>query len=215
MPPEVRALLVEDHAVVRSSLALLLSSHGIVVVGEAADGEQAVVEALRLRPDIIIMDITLPDLDGVEATRRICQEWPQARVLALTMHGEEAYLLSFLEAGGAGYVTKSSVDREVVEAIRRVLAGETYVQAQGMQWLVRRHRSPATLATEPGPEVLSERERSVLEHTARGFTSREIGERLGISPHTVDSYRTRIMEKLGLKQRHQLVEYALRHRLLD
>jgi two-component system response regulator NreC len=130
------------------------------------------------------------------------------------MHSEEAYLLSFLEAGGAGYVRKASVDREVIEAIRRVLAGETYVQEDGVQTLLKKHRGDPGVQEHPGPQVLSERERTVLEQTARGFTSREIGEQLGISPHTVDSYRTRIMEKLGLEHRHQLVEYALKHRLL-
>jgi DNA-binding NarL/FixJ family response regulator len=210
----VRILLVEDHAVVRSSLAMLFQSHGAVIVGEAEDGQTAIEKALELRPDIILMDISLPGVDGIEATRRICSAWPEAHVLALTMHAEDIYLVPFLEAGGAGYVRKSAADRDVLDAIKAIQAGGTFVGAGGIATLVRQHK-PADGALPPGPEVLSDRERLVLEKTVRGFTSREIGEQLNISPHTVDTYRTRIMEKLGLNNRHELVDYALRNHLIS
>jgi two-component system response regulator NreC len=210
----VRILLVEDHAVVRSSLAMLFKSHGALIVGEVEDGQNAVVQALELRPDIILMDITLPGIDGIEATRRICSAWPKARVLALTMHSEDIYLVPFLEAGGAGYVRKSAADRDVLDAIKAIQAGETFVGAGGIDTLVRQYR-PVGSALPPGPEVLSDRERLVLEKTVGGYTSREIGEQLNISPHTVDTYRTRIMEKLGLSNRHELVDYALRNHLIS
>jgi DNA-binding NarL/FixJ family response regulator len=210
----VRILLVEDHAVVRSSLAMLFKSHGGLVVGEVEDGQSAVTKALELRPDIILMDITLPGIDGIEATRRICSAWPEARVLALTMHSEDIYLVPFLEAGGAGYVRKSAADRDVLDAIKAIQAGETFVGAKGVAALVRQHK-PVGAALPPGPEVLSDREHLVLEKIVRGYTSREIGEQLNISPHTVDTYRTRIMEKLGLSNRHELVEYALRNHLIS
>jgi DNA-binding NarL/FixJ family response regulator len=210
----VRILLVEDHAIVRSSLAMLFESHGALIVGEVEDGPSAVVKALELRPDIILMDITLPGIDGIEATRRICSAWPEARVLALTMHSEDLYLVPFLEAGGAGYVRKSAADRDVLDAIKAIRAGETFVGAGGIATLVRQYK-PSGSALPPGPEVLSDRERLVLEKIVRGYTSREIGDQLSISPHTVDTYRTRIMEKLGLSNRHELVDYALRNHLIS
>jgi DNA-binding NarL/FixJ family response regulator len=209
----VRILLVDDHNIVRSSLGLLLTSHGAQIVGEAANARQAVQQSLDLKPDVILMDITLPDMDGVIATQQICQQWPQARVLALTMHSEDSYLVPFLEAGGAGFVQKSAADREVIKAIQTILQGDTYVSSSGVNTLLREHAATKK-NEEPSPDTLSERERLVLEQTVRGFTSREIGEQLTISSHTVDTYRARIMEKLGLQHRHELVEYALRHHLL-
>ena len=210
----VHILLVEDHTIMRSSLGMLLKSHGAQIVGEAEDGRSAVAKALELRPDVVLMDITLPDIDGIEATRQICDVWPDAKILALTMHSEDVYLVPFLEAGGAGYIRKSAADRDVFNAIKTVLNGETFIGAGGLEALLRQHK-PTSAGTLPsGPEVLSERERLVLEQTVRGYTSREIGEQLTISPHTVDTYRTRVMVKLGLASRHELVEYALRHHII-
>ncbi len=210
----VRILLVDDHAVLRSSLGLLLSAHGAIVIGEAEDGESAITKAFELQPDVILMDITLPGIDGIEVTRRICQAWPDAKVLALTMHGEDLYLTPFLEAGGVGYVRKSAADREVLKAIEAIYRGETFLQNEGIETLVRKQRSGLTKGQHPGLEILSERERLVLEKTVRGFTSNEIGDQLGISPRTVDTYRTRLMHKLGLTRRHELVDYAIQHHLL-
>ncbi len=210
-----RILLVDDHAVVRSSLGLLLASHGAVIAGEAADGESAVRLALQLRPDVILMDISLPGMSGIEAARAIIAAWPGAKILALTMHSEDMYLVAFLEAGGSGYVRKEAADRDVIDAIQTILRGETFLDAAGVKTLVRQHQPGLSESLSPGPEVLSERERLVLEQTVKGFTSKEIGKELNISSHTVDTYRARIMEKLGLEHRHQLVEYALRHHLLE
>jgi two-component system response regulator NreC len=211
---DIRILLVEDHAVVRSSLGVLLAQQGAEIVGEAADGQQAVCLALDLRPDVILMDITLPEIDGIQATAAICAAWPQARVVALTMHNEELYLIPFLEAGGAGYVRKSAADQDLLNAIASVYQGENFLQDHGVDILVRQQRQTGSLAGPPSPDVLSDRERSVLEQTVRGYTNREIAEQLGISPRTVDTYRARIMEKLGLEHRHELVDYALKNRLL-
>jgi len=211
----IRILLVEDHAVVRSSLGLLLKSHGGEIVGEAEDGKSAITKTLELHPDIILLDITLPDMDGIEVTRRICSAWPAAKVLALTMHSEDVYLLPFLEAGGVGYVRKSAADRDVLNAIKTLLSGETFISASGLEVLLRQHRRTTDDAQPPGPDILSERERLVLEKTTRGYSSREIGAQLNISPHTVDTYRTRVMVKLGLVNKPELVEYALRHRIIN
>ena len=210
----IRILLVEDHTIVRSSLGMLLESHGAKIVGEAENGRDAISKALELRPDVILMDISLPDMDGIEATRQICKAWPDAKILALTMHSEDVYLVPFLEAGGAGYVRKSAADRDVFTAIKTMLAGETFIGAGGLEALLRQHKPMSGGTQPPGLEVLSERERFVLEKIVRGYTSREIGEELTISPHTVDTYRTRVMVKLGLASRHELVEYALKHHLL-
>lgn len=207
----IRILLVDDHPVVRSGLRLLLEKErDLAVIGEAENGARAVEQALTLHPDVIVMDITLPDFDGIEATRRICGKMLDARVLALTMHGEETYLVPFLQAGGMGYVRKSSSDRDLVEAIRRVAHGESFLQPEGVEAIVRKQH-----AHEPGPELLSERERQVLALIARGHTSREIGVQLALSPRTVETYRERIMQKLRLGHRSELVEYALRHNILD
>jgi DNA-binding NarL/FixJ family response regulator len=209
-----RVLLVEDHKVVRSSLRLLLESFGAQVVGETGSGENAVTLALSLRPDIILMDITLAGLNGIEATRQIREAWPEARLLALTMHSEDVYLVQFLEAGGSGYVRKASADRDVIQAIESVLAGGTFLGEEGVRTLLQRQQSQPE-APIPGPELLSERELEVLVLTVRGYTSREIAGQLFISPHTVDTYRARVMDKLGLEHRHQLVEYALQHHILE
>lgn len=212
---DITILLVDDHTVGRSGLRLLLDRESdIEVIGEADTGTVGVRQALDLRPAVVVMDITLPDFDGIEATRQIRAAWPEARVLALTMHTEDSYLVPFLEAGGMGYVRKSAVDRDLVSAIRAVARGEVFLQPAGVQAIVNEHRHPRDLTEQPGPDVLSDRERQVLELTAKGFTSREIGEQLALSPRTVETYRERIMEKLGLMRRSELVEYALKYRLL-
>ncbi len=211
----MRILLIDDHAIMRSSLALLLSTRGAQVVGEASDGKSGIAETLRLHPDVILMDITLPDMDGIEATRQICKAWPQARILALTMHSEETYLVPFLEAGGAGYIRKAAADRDLFNAIEKVQSGETFLGTSGMDVLIQEHRPAGGKPVPPRLASLSDRERFVLEQTVRGFTSREIAGQLNISPRTVDTYRYRVMEKLGVKHRHELVEYALQNHLLD
>jgi two-component system response regulator NreC len=210
----IRILLAEDHTIVRNSMAMLLSSYGFVVVGEAETGQEAVEKALLLHPDIILLDITLPDIDGIEVTRNICAQWPEAKILALTMHSEDLYLVPFLEAGGSGYVRKSAADRDVLSAIECIMKGEPFVAEDGVKTLLRAHSLAKNSPAVPGPEVLSERERMVLELTARGYTSREIGERIGISPRTVETYRSRILVKLGLVHRYELVEYALQNRII-
>ena len=209
----IRVLLVDDHDLVRSGLELLLDREDdITVVGGAASGEEGVRLALELRPDVIIMDITLPGLDGIAATKLILESWPEASVMALTMLEEEAFLVAFLEAGGTGYVRKSAADRDLVGGLREVIAGEMVIPVAGVRAIVDFHRPNGSSVPPPG--ILSDREREVLELTARGFTSREIGEVLFISSRTVETYRGRIMEKLGLRRRSELVEYAIEQGLL-
>lgn len=211
MTERIDVVLVDDHCIVRSGVRMLLeSSDDIAVVAEAGSAEDGIAAVLAHRPDVTVMDIGLPDLDGVTATRRVLDTWPEARILALTMHGEDGFLVPFLEAGGMGYLSKSAVDRQLEQAVRRVAAGDFSVQPAGLHAFVSRHRPP----TGPPPEDLSSREREVLELTARGFTSREIGERLCISSRTVETYRARIMEKLHFTHRSDFVDYALECGLL-
>ena len=212
MLDNVRILLVDDHSVMRSSLGLLLENYGAQIIGEAADGETAIKLALELKPDIILMDITLPGINGIEATRRICAANPSARVLALTMHAEDIFLPPFLEAGGVGYIRKSAVYSDLLDSIQKTLQGKTILDTKGVQAMMDNAKKQEDANHE---NLLSVRERDVLILTARGYTSREIGDQLSISPRTVDTYRSRIMHKLVLKHRHQLMEYAIKKRLLE
>lgn len=208
-----RIVLVDDHAVVRSSLGVLLETHGALIVGEAGDGESAIRVILEVRPDVTLMDITLPGIDGIEVTRRTVEKWADAKILALTMHQEDEYLRPFLQAGGMGFVRKAAADRDVLEAIETLLKGERFLAKDAIDVLMRDANAVPKQAA-PDPDVLSAREKEVLELTVRGYTSREIGDRMFLSPSTVETYRSRIMEKLGLGHRHELVEYAIKHRIL-
>jgi len=211
---KVRVLLADDHALFRSGLrALLELEDEFEVVGEAGSGLEAVQKALALRPDIVLMDLSMPEMNGLEATRRIAALGIGVHVLVLTVHAEEEYLVPVVEAGGSGYLTKASADRDLVEALRKVARGEVYLPAQATTLLLRQVRQSGD-ANGPSLAELSPREREVLALTAEGFSSTEIGKRLFISPKTVDTYRSRIMEKLGLNHRSELVRFALKVGLL-
>jgi two-component system response regulator NreC len=209
-------LLTDDHALLRAGVrALLEAEPGLEVVGEAATGAEAVARAAALRPDVVLMDLSLPDLGGLEATARICAQCPATRVLVLTMHAAEDYLMRVLQAGGSGYLTKESPDGELVEAIRTVAAGNVFLAPAAARLLLESFRSPTRGPGGDEPlDLLSPREREVLVRTAEGFTAAEIGEELRISPKTVDTYRQRVMEKLHLHHRSELVHFALRTGLL-
>ncbi|AFM00380.1 MULTISPECIES: response regulator transcription factor [Desulfitobacterium] len=210
---KIRLLLVDDHTLLRRALsALLQGEEHLTVVGEAGSGEEAVVLAGQLQPDIILMDITLPDMDGLEATRQIRCQYEGIKIIALTMHVEEEYLLQFLAAGGNGYLHKSTADLELLQAIERVIAGEIYLGPTGVQVLANR-QYVRPREGDVDPEVLSMRERQVLVLVAAGCTSAEIAKKLFLSPSTIDTYRNRIANKLNLESRSQWVEYVARHRL--
>ncbi|HEX7049536.1 MAG TPA: response regulator transcription factor [Longimicrobiales bacterium] len=215
MSEPIRILLVDDHAVLRAGLRALLDAEpDLRVVGEASTGEEGVERARELRPDIVVMDLSMPGIGGLEATRRIAALEQNPKILVLTVHAEEEYLLPVLEAGGSGYVTKTSADEDLIEAIHTVARGEVFLYPSAAKLLLKGYRE-AEVGREAGPlERLSDREREVLALTAEGFSSSEIGEKLFISPKTVDTYRSRIMEKLGLKHRSELVRFALRTGLL-
>lgn len=212
----IRVLVVDDHALFRRGVrAFLEGEDDLAVVGEAASGEEAVEAVAEAEPDVVLMDISMPGMGGLEATRRIAALEGDTKILGLTMHAEEEYLLPLLEAGGSGYVTKTRAEADLAEAIRTVARGEAFLYPGATELLLRRYRrEEAAGAGGPSHRELSEREREVLAFTAEGYTSREIGERLFISPKTVDTYRARIMRKLGLTHRSELVRFALRVGLL-
>ena len=214
---KIRVLLADDHTLLRAGLRALINAEpDIEVVGEAGDGQEAMGKAEELRPDVVVMDISMPGLDGLEATRRIHERGLEARVLILTVHAEEQYLLQALKAGASGYVVKSSADADLLEAIRAAHRGGVFLYPATVQRLLGEYMREAE-AGQAGDSYarLTEREREVLKLTAEGYTNREIAERLVLSPKTVDTYRERIMEKLGLSHRWELVQFALRKGLLD
>lgn len=206
----IRVLIVDDHAVLRSGLRLLIDNEpDIEVVGEASDGAAALERVQALQPDVVLMDISLPDMNGIQVIRQIKEGECPCSILVLTMHPEASYLRPALDAGADGYVVKSVADDELLDAIRAVHRGHSFLRPQAVAVLL--DDSPGR---ELPQEVLSEREFEVLELVARGYTNAEIGRQLYLSPKTVDTYRRRVMQKLDLQTRADLVDYALRHGLL-
>lgn len=213
--PKIRVLLVDDHSVLRAGLRALLDAEpGFEVVGEAGTGEEGVEKAMELEPDVVVMDLSMPGEGGLEATRQIAGLDHGTRVVVLTMHGEEEHLLPVLEAGGSGYVHKRSADEELIEAIRMVARGEVFLYPEAAKLLLRGFRQKGEDGEADPLQKLTDREREVLGFTAEGYSSSEIGKKLFISPKTVDTYRSRIMEKLDLHHRSELVRFALRKGLL-
>jgi DNA-binding NarL/FixJ family response regulator len=211
----IRVLLVDDHPLLRKGLhALLLQESDIRVVGEAGEGWQAVEQVTQLLPDVVVMDLALPGLGGLDATREIKRRGLKCAVLVLTAQAEERYLFPVLQAGGSGYVRKDVADEQLVDAIRVVAAGNVYLEPQAQAMLLRGYLQPGAAEANDAFDGLSPRERQVLQLTAEGFSSRAIGEKLDLSPKSVETYRTRVMEKLNLTDRPSLVRYALNKGLL-
>jgi DNA-binding NarL/FixJ family response regulator len=203
---KLRILLAEDHLVVREGLrALLEAQPGLAVVGEAADGLTAVAQAIALAPDVAVVDLSLPELGGAEVTERIRRECPGTRVVALTAHEDPAYVRRLLAAGASGYVPKRAAADELVRAVRAVAAGETYLDPALAKAVVGRllDTPPPAAAVE-----LSEREAEVVRMIALGYSNKEIAAKLGLSVKTVETYKARSLEKLGLRSRVDLVRYA-------
>jgi two-component system response regulator NreC len=213
---KIRLVVADDHAILRSGLRMLINAQlDMEVVGEAEDGIEAVQVIQKVNPDVAILDVTMPKSGGLDAIKEIVARNRSIRILLLTMHEEPAYLRTALAAGAAGYVLKKSVDADLLSAIRAVHKGRTYVDSELAEVLVRDAFSRDDRAGSAVNNVLSERELQVLKLVAEGFSSREIAEQIYISTKTVETYRARFAEKLGLKSRAQIVRYALNLGLLS
>ena len=220
----IRIMLVDDHQVIRTGLKSFLQTQpDLEVVAEASNGQEAITLALETRPDIIIMDISMPEMDGLEATRRLKEQWPQVTVLALTVHEDKFYFMKMLEAGASGYLTKQAASDELVQAIHTVANGHIYLQPALARWLLEDYQhlieSPSPEKPEEGGTVglkaLSARERGVLEMVAQGLSNYEIGEKLNLSHKTIARHRERIMNKLNMHSRTELVKFAIRTGLIS
>ncbi len=208
----ISVFLADDHRILREGLRMLLEAQrDIRVVGEAEDGRQAVGEILSIRPEVVLMDITMPELNGIEATRQIQEELPAVKVVILSVHGDSEHVYRAFQAGAQGYMLKESAGSEVVQAVRTVYAGRRYLSQKlaqaGLDEYIDERQSRSPL------DQLSGREREVCQLTVEGNTSATIAEKLGLSPKTVETYRSRVMDKLGVDDITGLVRYAIRHGL--
>lgn len=207
----LRVVLADDHAVVREGLKALVNAQpDMRVIGEASDGEAACQVTRELSPDVLIMDLSMPVLGGAEATVRVRQECPRVKVLALTVHEERLYLTQLLRAGASGYVLKRAAAGELVRAVRTVAAGGTYIDPSIAGTLVEGYLDAQDTAEQSPHDTLSDRERQVLIGIARGFSNKELAAEFGLSVKTVETYKARVAEKLGLRTRADIVRYAAR-----
>lgn len=212
---KIRLLLVDDHPIVRVGLRTLLETEpDMQVVGEAGTGVEAVDLVAKLCPDVVVMDISMPEMDGLEATRRVRAAYQRVHVLILTVHAQERYLFPVLKAGASGYVLKSTIDTELIEAIRTVARGEAFLYPSAMRMVLEDYLAHPRNGEQDAYEQLSDREREVLKLVALGHTAGEIADQLTLSPKSVETYRARIMQKLDLHSRAALVRYALARGLL-
>ncbi len=212
-----RLLLVDDHAVVRMGLRMLLENEAdFELVGEADSGSKAINLTGSLKPDVVLMDIGLPDMSGIDAAREIKRLWPDTAVVALTIHEDEEYFFKMLEVGASGYVPKRAAPEELITAIRTAASGEVYLYPSLAKLLVRDYLSqPQPERSGPGLDDLTPREQEVLTHLAEGESNSEIGDVLAISPKTVARHRENIMNKLNLHSRSELVKYAIRKGIIQ
>lgn len=212
----IKVVLADDHTVVRAGLkAVLGSAKDIHVIGEVGNGRDAIAMVQRMKPDVLVMDLSMEPMDGAEATKQLAAAEVSTRILILTMHSPDEALIPLLEAGASGFLQKSAADRELVDAVRAVAHGDTYIQPSAAGVLAGGIRKRAEHSGERTKfEKLTDRERDVLRYVASGYTAPEIGEKLFISPKTVDTYKQRIAEKLGLSHRSEYVQFALKLGLL-
>ena len=218
MKQKLTVLLADDHKLLRSGLKLLLQRNpDLLVVGEAADGEETLRLFGQLEPDILLLDLSMPNMDGMECLREIKSRRPDAKVIVLTMHEDENYIRQAMQAGASAYVQKSAADTDLFKAIEAVQAGELYLSQQDSKLLlhVLLSRGQETVDKQAPYVLLSPREREVLRLIAHGYSLAEVAERLSLSIKTVDTYKVRLMEKLAATKKSELVSYALKYGLLS
>ena len=218
MKQKLNVLLADDHKLLRTGLKLLLQRNpDLTVVGEAADGEQTLQLFQQLEPDLLLLDLSMPKMDGLDCLREIKSRWPGAKVIVLTMHEDENYIKQAMQAGAAAYVHKSAADTDLFKAIDAVQAGQLYLSQQDSNLLlhVLLKQDPAPVDNQAPYVLLSPRERDVLRLIAHGYSMAEVAEKLSLSIKTVDTYKTRLMEKLGTTRKSELVSYALKYGLLS
>jgi two-component system response regulator NreC len=213
---KIRVLLADDHAVVRSGLRLIVDAQpDMTVTGEAEDGLEAIEKAQELEPDVIVMDISMPNLGGLEAIRRIKRDGRATHILVLTMHDSEQFFFQSIQAGASGYVTKAAPEWELVTAIRSVHQGDCYLNPSVTKFLVNDYLERVKRGDKRTPvDLLTDREREIIHLVAAGHTNREIAEMLSISEHTVHNHRANLMEKLGVHNRLELLKYAMREGII-
>lgn len=214
MDNKIRVLIADDHNIFRSGVRQLLESKAdIIIVGEAKDGNEVLRLAEVHQPDVILMDIAMPGMDGMEATRNLKSRWPDTAILVLTMHQHDEYLFEMLKAGASGYILKGDGISDLLNAIKIVHQGKVYLNPDMAQRLVQDFLN-RTGAVEDSKPMLTQREKEILGFLAEGYSNSEIGQKLVISPSTVHSHRSNIMKKLNLSTRHELIQYAREQGLL-
>ncbi len=212
----IRILLADDHTILRNGIrALLEDEPGMSVVGEAEDGRAAVGLACQLKPDVLIMDIAMPLLNGLEASRQIKQQCPDVKVLILTMHDNEEYIRQVLEAGAMGYILKDAAARELISAIRTVYRGEAVLSPAVTRLVIEDYLRWGGVRPQEEANGLSPREREVLQLIAEGYTNKQIAEILSISVKTVQAHRNNLMQKLDLHDRGELIKYAIQKKIIE
>jgi len=225
----IKLMLVDDHDVIRTGLRSFLETQpGFKVIAEANNGLQALEKAKETLPDIVLMDITMPDMDGMEATRRFKKLYPDCQILVLTVHADKQYFMKMLSEGASGYITKQAAADELVAAIQAVAAGHVYLQPALARWLLEDYQRLTKNMVIPSPKetadsnkeavdlsILSRRERQVLELVGEGLNNHDIGKSLGLSPKTIARHRERIMKKLNMHSRTELVKFAIKTGLIS
>jgi DNA-binding NarL/FixJ family response regulator len=216
MTSKIRILIADDHTLLRNGICALLEDElDLAIVGEASDGREAVRLAHQLKPNVVLMDIAMPLLNGLEATRQIKHEHPEINVLVLTMYDNEEYFREMLEVGASGYIIKRAAATELVSAIRAVYHGEAVLSPAITRLLLEDYLNHDTRRDRDDPNALSAREREVLQLIAEGKTSREIAEILSLAVKTVQSHRTNLMQKLDLHDRGELIKYAIQKKIIE
>lgn len=215
MKDKIRLLIADDHTIVRNGVRMLLENEKDVdVIGEALDGEQAVELAEQFQPDVILMDISMPGINGMEATRQIKEKFPEIQILALTMHHSDEYFFAMLKAGASGYLLKTAETDELLNALHTVARGEAFLYPSMIKRLIQDYISTKQNPGDPGLPALSKRETDILHLLAEGFSNKEIAEKLVVSQSTIHTHRSRIMKKLDLHSHYDLIQFARKHGLI-